>query len=98
MVCTFRETGPKQTGNLLDKCLGGEEGVILLCEFFNEFFVFVQSIICLSKGERTTLNGKIYALLQIIDGQILEVDLLSTIDVGSVCENADRHARPRDIR
>ena len=40
-VITLGKTGPKKTGNLLDQRLGGEEGVIFLCELFDKFFVLV---------------------------------------------------------
>jgi len=36
-------------------------------------------------------------LLQIVDGHVLQVNLLSTIDIGSICENADGHARAGNI-
>ena len=38
-----------------------------------------------------------YALLQVVNGHVLKVDLLGTIDVCSICENADGHARTRDV-
>ena len=37
-------------------------------------------------------------LLQVVDGHVLEVDLLRTVDVGDVGKNANRHARAGHIR
>lgn len=36
------ETGPKETGNLLDEGLRSKEGVVLLGELLNEFLVLVE--------------------------------------------------------
>ena len=36
-------------------------------------------------------------LLQVVNGHVLEVDLLSTVDVGGIGENADGHARAGDV-
>ena len=38
-----------------------------------------------------------HELLQVIDGHVLEVDLLSAIDVGRICKNANGHPWPGDI-
>jgi len=72
------ETGPKETGNLLDEGLRGKESVVLLGEFLNELLVLVE-------------------LLQVINRHVFEVDLFRAIDVGGVCENADGHARARNV-
>ena len=37
------------------------------------------------------------ALLQIIRRHVLEVDLLGAVDVCSICEDADGHARAGDV-
>lgn len=37
------------------------------------------------------------ALLQVVNRHVFEFDLLRTIDVGSVGENANRHAGTRNI-
>jgi hypothetical protein len=39
----------------------------------------------------------LHELLQVINGHVLEVDLLSTVDVGGISENANRHPWPGDI-
>ena len=36
-------------------------------------------------------------LLQVVNRHVLEVDLLSTVDVGGIGENADGHARAGDM-
>ena len=36
-------------------------------------------------------------LLQVINGHVLKVDLLGTVDVGSIGENADGHAGAGDM-
>ena len=38
-----------------------------------------------------------HLLLQIVNGHVLEIDLLSTIDVGGIGKNANGHARAGDI-
>lgn len=38
-----------------------------------------------------------HALLQIIHGHVLQVDLLRTVNVRSISENTDRHARAGHI-
>ena len=39
-----------------------------------------------------------HALLQVINGHVLKVDLLRAVDVMRVGKNTDRHARTGDIR
>jgi hypothetical protein len=39
----------------------------------------------------------VYELLQVIDRHVLEVDLLSTVDVGGIGKNTDRHPWSGDI-
>jgi len=39
----------------------------------------------------------VHELLQIIDGHVLKVDLLSAVDIGGIGQNANRHPRPGDI-
>lgn len=38
-----------------------------------------------------------HELLQVIDGHVLEVDLLGTVDVCGIGKNANRHPWPGDI-
>jgi hypothetical protein len=38
-----------------------------------------------------------YALLQVINGDVLKIDLLSVVDISSICEDVDRHARVRTV-
>lgn len=38
---TLGQTGTKETGNLLDEGLRGQEGVVFLGELLNEFLVLV---------------------------------------------------------
>ena len=75
---TLGQTGTKETRDLLDEGLGGEEGVVLLGELLDELLVLVE-------------------LLQVVNGHVLEVDLLGTVDVGGIGENADGHARTGDV-
>jgi hypothetical protein len=37
-------------------------------------------------------------LLQVVNGHVLELNLLGTIDIGGIGENADGHARTRNVR
>jgi len=89
------ETGSEQTRNLLNQSFRGQESVVLLSELLDEFLVFVKP------GTRSTSKGKIryfmHELLQVVDRHVLEVNLLSTIDVGGISKNANRHPWPGDI-
>jgi hypothetical protein len=76
---SLRETGTKETRNLLDEGLRSQEGIVLLSELLDELLVLVE-------------------LLQVIDGHVLQLNLLSTIDIVGISENADGHAGTRDIR
>ena len=49
------------------------------------------------EGERER-RGTGDALLEVVDGHVLEVDLLRAVDVGRVGEDAQGHARARDVR
>ena len=37
-------------------------------------------------------------LLQIVDGHVLELDLLSAINIRGICDNTDGHAGTWDVR
>jgi len=45
------------------------------------------------EGTRDFVNE----LLQVVDRHVLEVNLLSTVDVGGIGKNANRHPWPGDI-
>lgn len=83
---------------MLDKGFGGKEGVVLLGELFDELLVLVEpgrkNTQSTYVGERSQVIG---VLLQVIDGHVLEVDLLGTIDVGGISENANGHAGTRNM-
>ena len=38
----LRETGSKQTGDLLNQSFGGQESVVLLSELLDELLVFIE--------------------------------------------------------
>ena len=75
---TLGQTGTKQTGDLFDEGLRGQERVVLLSQLLDELLVLVE-------------------LLQVINRHVLEVDLLGTVDVGGIGENADGHARAGNV-
>ena len=94
---TLRKTGPEETRDLLDESLGGQEGIILLSELLHKFFVLVKpEYIPVSLSSRVT--GSANALFEVINRHVLKVNLLRTVDVCRICENADGHAGTRDIR
>jgi len=72
------ETGAKQTRDLTNERLRGQECIVLLCEFLDELLVLVE-------------------LLQVVNGHVLELNLLSPINISRIRKNADRHARTGDI-
>jgi hypothetical protein len=39
------ETGAEETGNLLDKGVGGDEGVVFACELLDELLVLVAAVV-----------------------------------------------------
>ena len=43
------------------------------------------------------MTGFAHELLQVIDRHILEVNLLSPVDIGGISEDTDRHPWPGDI-
>ena len=43
-------------------------------------------------------RGFVHQLLQVVDRHVLEVNLLSTVDVGGIGKNANRHPWPGDVR
>jgi len=77
-LSSLRETGSKETGNLLDQDFGSQESIVLLSELLDELLVLVQ-------------------FFEIINGHVLKLNLLGTIDVGSVTEQADGHARTGNV-
>jgi len=54
-----------------------------------------ESIILL--GELLDKLLVLVELLQVIGGHVLQLDLLGAINIGSICENAKRQARTRDV-
>lgn len=42
-------------------------------------------------------SPRAYALLQVINGHVFELNLLGTIDVSSIGENANGHARAGNV-
>ena len=67
---TLGKTRTQQTRNLLDKGVGGEEGVVLAGELLDELLVLVE-------------------LLQVIGGHGIDTQVLSTIDIVLITENAE---------
>lgn len=43
------------------------------------------------------VRTRVNLLLQIISGHVLKLDLLGAINIGSICENAERQTRTRDV-
>ena len=91
---TLGETGTKETGNLLDQSLRGQECIVTLRKLLDELLVLVHPV---TQSATVKSGSKRNTLLEVIDRHVLEVDLLGAVDVGSISENADRHARARDI-
>lgn len=52
----------------------------------------------MSDRSQKCANSLTYLLLQIIDRHVFQVNLLGTVNVGSVSKNADRHARTGNVR
>jgi len=86
---TLGETGTKETGDLLDESLRGEESVVLLGELLDKLLVLVEP-----DASQHSASGRYesqYALLEVVNGHVLELYLLCTIDIVGIGENADGH-------
>lgn len=102
---TLGETGSEQTRDLLDQSLGSQESVVLLGELLDELLVLVEptdgKVDGNGKRDVQQLSRLSYinldSLLQVLNGHVLELDLLGLVDVGSVGQDADGHPRPRDV-
>lgn len=85
---------------MLDENFGSEESIVLLGELYSYEGRVSQ------RDFRKKVETRIYLLdellvlvklLQVINRHVLELDKLGTIDIGSISENADRHARSGDV-
>ena len=66
--------------------------------FFASFFTSFLFLLSLrATGEDRYILRQEDALLQVINGHVLELDLLGTVDVGGIGENADGHAGTGDV-
>ena len=92
---TLGETGTEQTGNLLDEGLRRQESVVLLGKLLHKLLVLVEPTRTSAPLHPT--QSSCHALLEVIHGHVLEVDLLGTVDVGGIGENADGHAGAGDV-
>ena len=96
---TLGETRTEQTRDLLDQSFGTEESVVLLGQLLDELLVLVQPeraiIVSIPYPQRAIVKGN--ALFQVVNRHILEVDLLRTIDISRIGENANVQARTGDI-
>ena len=98
---TLGKTGTEQSRDLLDEGLGGEEGLVLLSELLDELLVLVELLqvidghVCGNeRGRRSaSMNGREKG-----EGRLtLELDLLSSIDISGIGENADGHPGSGDV-
>ena len=97
---TLGETRTEETGDLFDQSFGSQEGVVLFRELLDELFVLVEPeyiIIIMKFVAKDYWLGE-HPLFQIINRHVLELNLLGTIDIGSISKNADGHARTRNVR
>lgn len=94
------ETGTKETRNLLDEGFRGKESIVFLGELLDKLLVLVEPR---NQDQGLTFNISdgglqvVDALLQVINGHVLEVNLFSTIDIIGISENADGHAGARNM-
>lgn len=73
----------------------GETGTEETRDLLDENFGSKESVVLL--GELLDELLVLVELLQILNRHVLELDKLGTIDIGSISENADRHARTGDV-
>jgi len=74
----------------------GETGTEETRDLLDENLGSKESVVLL--GELLDELLVLVELLQVLDRHVLELDKLGTIDVGSISENADGHARAGDVR
>lgn len=90
------ETGAKETGNLLDESVGGNEGIVLareLCEPVSKIPEVLNAVL-------PTLDELfvLVQLLQVVAGHGVNTMMLSAINIVLVTEDADGHAGAGDGR
>lgn len=74
----------------------GETGTEETRDLLDQNFRGEESVVLL--GELLDELLVLVELLQVLDRHVLELDELRSVDVGSIGENADRHARTGDVR
>ena len=88
--------GPSRRGICLIRASEAKKASYFFASFLTSF------LFLLSLGPEISANGEtrdfVYKLLQVIDRHVLEVDLLSTVNVSSIGKDANRHPWPGDIR
>lgn len=102
MERTFRETWTQQTRNLLDEGFRRKERVVLLRELLNKLLVLVKPWekkinTQMSKSYRSQTCKQNHSLLQVVNGHVLHVNLLGTIDVRCIRKDAHGHARAGQV-
>ena len=95
-ILTFGETWAKEAGNLLNEGLRRKESIVFVSELLDKL-LFLFSLYFKMKMWRKK-NEIAGVLLQIINRHVLQLYLLSMIDISCVCENANGHARTGNIQ
>jgi hypothetical protein len=74
---TLGETGTQETGNLLDKSIGSDEGIVLACELLDQLLVLVELLQVISRhGVNTTVLGTIDIVLVTENATIVSAQVL----------------------
>jgi hypothetical protein len=93
LVCDAKVDIPR---NLLDQGLGSEESIVLLCELLDELLVLNCQRHFVSKLHNTTYLVELLQILNGHEGELL-VELLSSVDIHSIGENAEGHSRSGNV-
>ena len=98
----FGETGAEETRDLLDEGIGGNEGVVLAGELFDELFVLVEFLeVVGGHGVDAVVLGAVDVVLVTKDtvGKVwLDMMAAASSVMWKVrCNSPDAHARPRHL-
>jgi len=91
--------GPRRRGICLIKASDARKASYFFASFLTSF-LFLLSL-CEMTSQVNNYSRKQSqpdVLFQIVNGHVLKANSLGTVNIVGISENAERHARPRDIR
>ena len=95
MDIPLERPGPSRRGICLMRASEARKASYFFASFLTSFLFLLSLYAGMRKGRAG--RAREHALLQVINGHVLKVDLLGTVDVGGIGENADGHAGAGDV-